>query len=115
MTMALIKKGRLSVQRVEEQAWNAIVALAQKGGWGDMDLAVMKRKALAKLPSVKPPKKDGDKLTKAERAEEPDNTVLRQEESGAAEQVKPSGERKRKAKEEDEASSQPRRSTRRKR
>ncbi|KAL1684886.1 PUA-like domain-containing protein [Schizophyllum commune] len=31
--MALITRGRLSVQRVEESAWDTIRAMAEKGGW----------------------------------------------------------------------------------
>jgi hypothetical protein len=33
--MALINRGRLSVQRVEQEAWNAIEKLAANGGWDD--------------------------------------------------------------------------------
>lgn len=31
--MALVNRGRLSVQRVEEDTWNVIEQLAEKGGW----------------------------------------------------------------------------------
>ena len=31
--MALIKRGRLSVQPVEEDTWKAVRLLAEKGGW----------------------------------------------------------------------------------
>jgi predicted RNA-binding protein with PUA-like domain len=34
-TMPLVGRGRLSVQRVEEEAWNAVVMLADRGGWGE--------------------------------------------------------------------------------
>ncbi|KAF9035023.1 DUF55-domain-containing protein [Hymenopellis radicata] len=53
-TMDLVARGRLSVQRVTEEAWNAITLLAEKGGWTDDDL--------------KPPpkaKKPAEKKTKA--------------------------------------------------
>ena len=33
--MALVKRGRLSVQRVEQAAWDAIQIMADKGGWSD--------------------------------------------------------------------------------
>lgn len=33
--MALINRGRLSVQRVEEQTWSVIEKLAETGGWDD--------------------------------------------------------------------------------
>lgn len=36
--MDLVTRGRLSVQRVGEDAWKAIEQLAEKGGWEDMDL-----------------------------------------------------------------------------
>ena len=31
--MNLVHRGRLSVQRVEPEAWNAVEQLAAKGGW----------------------------------------------------------------------------------
>lgn len=31
--MALVNRGRLSVQRVERPAWDAITLLAERGGW----------------------------------------------------------------------------------
>ncbi|KAH9948744.1 DUF55-domain-containing protein [Amylocystis lapponica] len=43
--MALVTRGRLSVQRVEEQTWGAIELLAQTGGWGDVTKPKGKRKA----------------------------------------------------------------------
>ncbi|TFK43923.1 EVE domain-containing protein [Crucibulum laeve] len=36
--MDLVTRGRLSVQRVDEGAWNSIQLLAEKGGWDEMDL-----------------------------------------------------------------------------
>ena len=33
--MPLVKKGRLSVQSVGEDAWKAIQLLAENGGWED--------------------------------------------------------------------------------
>jgi len=36
--MDLVRKGRLSVQRVDEKAWNAINMLTKEGGWEEMDL-----------------------------------------------------------------------------
>ncbi|KJA29599.1 hypothetical protein HYPSUDRAFT_223728 [Hypholoma sublateritium FD-334 SS-4] len=35
--MDLVTRGRLSVQRVQEDAWKAIEQLAEKGGWTDAD------------------------------------------------------------------------------
>ena len=48
--MDLVTRGRLSVQRVGEDAWKAIGQLAEKGGWEEMDLkptATKKRKEKA--------------------------------------------------------------------
>jgi hypothetical protein len=36
--MDLVRKGRLSVQRVNEKAWNAIDLLTRNGGWEKMNL-----------------------------------------------------------------------------
>jgi hypothetical protein len=36
--MDLVRKGRLSVQRVDEPAWNAISLLTKEGGWEEMNL-----------------------------------------------------------------------------
>jgi len=33
--MVLLNRGRLSVQRVEQAAWEAIQTMADKGGWGE--------------------------------------------------------------------------------
>jgi len=33
--MALVSRGRLSVQKVEEKTWDVIQQLGQKGGWGE--------------------------------------------------------------------------------
>ena len=33
--MALLNRGRLSVQRVEQAAWDAIQTMAEKGGWDE--------------------------------------------------------------------------------
>lgn len=33
--MDLVHRGRLSVQRVEPEAWDAIEQLAEKGGWSE--------------------------------------------------------------------------------
>ncbi|KAG6854440.1 hypothetical protein C0991_006519 [Blastosporella zonata] len=51
--MDLVGRGRLSVQRVEESAWNAIVALSEKGGWEEIDLKDKKRKKPLKSIAVK--------------------------------------------------------------
>lgn len=75
--MDLVTRGRLSVQRVGEGAWNAIGLLAEKGGWEEMDLRPKKSvKTKAKPPAterkVKTPTKyvERDKNEDDEEAEE---------------------------------------------
>jgi len=46
--MDLVTRGRLSVQRVEAKAWDAICLLAQNGGWDDIDLKPRKNSTKAK-------------------------------------------------------------------
>ncbi|KAG5352336.1 hypothetical protein C0989_002781 [Termitomyces sp. Mn162] len=77
--MDLVGRGRLSVQRVEGSAWNAIVALAEKGGWEEMDLKVKgKRPAKSAMtePKPKPARKSSTRKTqddvKSEEKEEDD-------------------------------------------
>ncbi|KAF8883175.1 PUA-like domain-containing protein [Gymnopilus junonius] len=41
--MDLVTRGRLSVQRVEENAWLAITQLAEKGGWEESNLKPTKK------------------------------------------------------------------------
>ncbi|KAF9266118.1 DUF55-domain-containing protein [Marasmius fiardii PR-910] len=36
--MDLVTRGRLSIQRVDEKAWNAIGLMADKGGWDELEL-----------------------------------------------------------------------------
>ncbi|PPQ73789.1 hypothetical protein CVT24_007535 [Panaeolus cyanescens] len=53
--MDLVTRGRLSVQRVKENAWNAISLMTDKGGWEELDLKVQKgAKGKAKAVSSKP-------------------------------------------------------------
>ncbi|GBE80113.1 PUA-like domain-containing protein [Sparassis latifolia] len=42
--MALVTRGRLSVQRVEEDTWGVIEELAAKGGWTEEDATASKKK-----------------------------------------------------------------------
>jgi hypothetical protein len=36
--MALVHRGRLSVQRVQTEAWNVIEKMAEKGGWNEEEV-----------------------------------------------------------------------------
>ena len=82
--MALVSRGRLSVQRVEEAAWDAIQTMADKGGWGEGQTKNIKsRKKQApgdqegseEPPSGEPVKAKGNprkrKAQQAERDEDP--------------------------------------------
>ncbi|KAF9035928.1 DUF55-domain-containing protein [Panaeolus papilionaceus] len=52
--MDLVTRGRLSVQRVKEDAWKSISLMAEKGGWGELDLKVKKgAKGKAKASTAK--------------------------------------------------------------
>ncbi|EKM80002.1 hypothetical protein AGABI1DRAFT_127681 [Agaricus bisporus var. burnettii JB137-S8] len=56
-TMNLVTRGRLSVQRVDSNAWNIIQLLAAKGGWEEMDL---KPKKSSHTKMVKPKSRIGE-------------------------------------------------------
>ena len=62
--MALIKRGRLSVQPVEEDAWTAIHLLADKGGWDENEKKSGSRKSES---SSKKGKVEGSKKTSRKR------------------------------------------------
>ncbi|KAG5635523.1 hypothetical protein H0H81_010966 [Sphagnurus paluster] len=97
--------------RVEEKAWNAIVALAEKGGWEDLDLKP--KKGSANTRKAAPGKAKG-KVVVRKPAEQEDVD----EDSGAdygSDEPKPKGGKKRKLEEDDDSSTAPRRSSRRKR
>ncbi|THV02618.1 DUF55-domain-containing protein [Dendrothele bispora CBS 962.96] len=51
-TMDLVTRGRLSVQRVSEEAWNVINLLAEKGGWDEAQFS--KTKAASNKTKAKP-------------------------------------------------------------
>jgi hypothetical protein len=43
--MALVRRGRLSVQRVDKDAWDALVLLAERGGWEELNFGKGKSKS----------------------------------------------------------------------
>ena len=57
--MPLVKRGRLSVQKVPEQAWNTIQLLADRGGWDE--LLVRKKKTTSSKKSKSARKKHKSK------------------------------------------------------
>lgn len=81
--MDLVTRGRLSVQRVDEKAWDAVVQLAENGGWEELDLKPKKsgsttgqsRKASQKKekPAPRPRKKRKSKEEEDEKSESEDN------------------------------------------
>ncbi|KLO08445.1 DUF55-domain-containing protein [Schizopora paradoxa] len=60
--MALIKRGRLSVQPVEEDAWTAIHLLADNGGWEENEKKSKKGKAEAPKTTSRKRKKEETRL-----------------------------------------------------
>lgn len=71
--MDLVGRGRLSVQRVEENAWRAIVALAEKGGWEEMDLKVKGKrpaKSTAAVTKSRPAKKSNTRKAQSDAESE---------------------------------------------
>ena len=125
-------RGRLSVQRVGEGAWNAIGLLAEKGGWEEMDLRPKKpvkrisssagnAKESSRTPKAKPPatERKGKTQTKyVERDKNEDDEEA--EDTEGEEDEEPSrkyttSKRKRKATDEGDEDfiETPRRSTRR--
>ena len=110
--MALVTRGRLSVQRVEEETWNVIEQLAEQGGWDEGAAGKQKTKAKAK-PSVRGRKKSSAK--EEEEGGEDRQSEGTQGKDAVAANPSQSGRRKRKAEEADVTESKPRRSTRAKR
>ncbi|EIW76204.1 DUF55-domain-containing protein [Coniophora puteana RWD-64-598 SS2] len=119
--MALVTRGRLSVQPVEEGAWAAIELLADRGGWSEDEIGVKKgaaaKKATTKAAAPKRGKKTASKKSEKadeERADEGEaSDPVEQEDK----EVKPkaNGSRKRKADEgEPQETRVTRQSTRRK-
>lgn len=82
--MALLNRGRLSVQRVEQAAWDAIQKMADKGGWGERQTKKTKGRKEQTLgdeddaePSPKEPvkSKGNFRKRKAQQAEEVEGSV----------------------------------------
>jgi hypothetical protein len=45
--MALVNRGRLSVQRVDEATFDVLSTMAERGGWEDMDTTKKAKKSTA--------------------------------------------------------------------
>lgn len=116
--MALVNRGRLSVQPVEEGAWDVVKLLAEKGGWTEAALGInTKGKGRSKTTASDKPKPKPSAKSKKEKQDDEDEEVS--EDDPRDGQMKSSANnskgKKRKAKDEGEVhdDSQPlRRSTR---
>ena len=64
--MALVTRGRLSVQRVEEETWEVIEQLAEKGGWDEGGASKPKTKAKPKGQTKTSNKRKKSQSKKAE-------------------------------------------------
>lgn len=81
--MALLNRGRLSVQRVEQAAWNAIQKMADKGGWSERQTKTKGKKQTpgdeggAEPSSKQPvkPKGSSRKRKRPQQAEEGNGSV----------------------------------------
>ncbi|KAF7975645.1 hypothetical protein HWV62_9097 [Athelia sp. TMB] len=64
--MALVNRGRLSVQRVNDEAWSIIEQMAENGGWDEMNFG----KGKAGKDAVKVSKDAREKSAKAPKAKD---------------------------------------------
>jgi len=46
--MDLVTRGRLSVQRVTEDAWNTVASMSKRGGWEEMNMKPKKAASVGK-------------------------------------------------------------------
>ncbi|KAJ3827447.1 DUF55-domain-containing protein [Lentinula raphanica] len=88
--MDLINRGRLSVQRVEKPAWDAIEQLAERGGWDETELGKGKGKGKSKgvksskgkRSGSKEPAKSMKKTRNSRKQEEDEDDGIEEEEEG---------------------------------
>ncbi|KAH9854931.1 PUA-like domain-containing protein, partial [Lenzites betulinus] len=59
--MALVTRGRLSVQRVEEETWKVVEKLAERGGWLESTTTAVKKSS---APKAKPKAKGRQQVRK---------------------------------------------------
>lgn len=114
--MALVTRGRLSVQRVEEQTWAIIQQLAEKGGWVSDASSKAKPKVAATPKKGRKPKgaaRKGKNAVGDNQDRELDDDPSYQTEEDEPVAAKVSGNRKRKAAEEVEDEPTERTGTRR--
>src|SRR5882757_5991693 len=69
--MDLVTRGRLSVQRVGEDAWAAIELMAENGGWEELDIRPRKKGGKMKDSTLnidKPEKEEKIRISKDEQS-----------------------------------------------
>ncbi|OCH94519.1 DUF55-domain-containing protein [Obba rivulosa] len=103
--MALVTRGRLSVQRVEPDAWYAIKSMAEKGGWEDN--AASASKPTPKLKQTKSKKGGKNRGNEGDAVDEGNGPIPKEHDD----RLPPLPARKRRA-QSDEEEMAPRRSTR---
>ena len=81
--MDLIIRGRLSVQRVGEDAWAAIELMAENGGWEELDMKPKKKGVKLKGSASNVDKREKPSTTKSGKVnpQEKDRTHDNEEES----------------------------------
>lgn len=106
IAMDLVTRGRLSVQRVDEKAWEAVVQLAEKGGWEELDLKPKKRGSTTKKvttqkvtlkkdkPAARPRGKRKPKDEDEEEEAETDNEEVEESGDDVGAEVKGSSKRR---------------------
>ncbi|KAI0758108.1 DUF55-domain-containing protein [Fomes fomentarius] len=116
--MALVTRGRLSVQRVEPRTWDVVQQLAARGGWEEADSKTSKSKAKPKGKGKSSSRQKSRSKKKADEdaSDQGEDSQPEEERDDVAESTKSKkpGRRKRKVEDvESEAEQlQPRRSTR---
>ncbi|TBU28751.1 PUA-like domain-containing protein [Dichomitus squalens] len=114
--MALVTRGRLSVQRVEEDTWEIIEQLAERGGWEETGTSKPKTKSQPKGKAKSSGSKQARGRKKAIEHENEENggseSDAEQLDAGEAVDEKKLSRRKRKAPEDADEDFKPRRSAR---
>ncbi|TFK93634.1 DUF55-domain-containing protein [Polyporus arcularius HHB13444] len=99
--MALVTRGRLSVQRVEGEAWKVIEQLAERGGWDEGGPSKQKTKAKAKSSARGRKKATPKRDDEEQKEEEPEGSEGPRDGVAVAAKSAQTGSRKRTAEEAD--------------
>jgi hypothetical protein len=97
--MPLVRRGRLSVQKVPEEAWQTVQLLAENGGWEELALQKTKKDPIKKSRPVKKKKsgKDEDEDKEQHDTRDETDTEVAASQSFTVTQESQSQGRKRKA------------------